>query len=47
MFGTDFMINLLDTDSYHRSLKEFIEAADLPADLRYRMCEDNPRRFLG
>lgn len=44
LFGTDFLINLIDIDSYRDYLNLFFRNVD-PADVR-RFCVDNPHRFL-
>ena len=49
LFGTDFMIHLMDCDSYASYLQGFIQADFLDQgvrDLRHRFCCENPRRFL-
>lgn len=49
LFGTDFMIHLLDCESYASYLRGFIQADFLDQDgrdLRHRFCCENPRQFL-
>lgn len=45
LFGSDFMINLLDIDSYNDYLRKFIDAPVEAAD-KALFCSVNPDRFL-
>jgi predicted TIM-barrel fold metal-dependent hydrolase len=46
LFGTDFLINLIELDSYKKYLEMF-EEAPFPPDIdRKKFCEVNPERFL-
>ncbi|MEO5358881.1 MAG: amidohydrolase [Nitrospirota bacterium] len=46
LFGSDFMINLRDIDSYNDYLCKFSKAKQI-SSIRDKMCQDNPRRFLN
>ncbi len=47
LFGSDFMINLLDSDSYNQYLAGFMDKGNpLGAEERVRFCSANPERFL-
>jgi len=46
LFGSDFMINLLDMDSYNDYLGRFIKTADIIDDDKILFCSSNPERFL-
>lgn len=45
MFGSDFIINLLDIESYYDYYKLFQNAPQSP-ELKYKFCSENPSRFL-
>ncbi|MBI4979090.1 MAG: amidohydrolase family protein [Spirochaetes bacterium] len=45
-FGTDFMINLLHTDSYTSYFEHFSSTAELSFADRNRFISENPERFL-
>ncbi len=45
MFGSDFMINLLEIESYYEYYKVF-HNAELSSDIKHKFCSDNPSRFL-
>jgi hypothetical protein len=45
MFGSDFMINLLEIDSYYDYYKLFDESP-LSSNLKNKFCSENPSRFL-
>ncbi|MCE1253995.1 MAG: amidohydrolase [Anaerolineae bacterium] len=46
LFGTDFMINLLDCDSYHTYLKNFITSGALDDEQKDCFASRTPERFL-
>lgn len=47
LFGSDFMINLLDIDSYNQYLDGFIGTGNpIATDDRILFCSTNPERFL-
>jgi hypothetical protein len=47
LFGSDFMINLLDCDSYNQYLAGFMgKGNQLDVEERIRFCSINPERFL-
>jgi hypothetical protein len=45
LFGSDFMINLLWSDSYNQYLNTFI-TTPFVKDWKHRFCSENPERFL-
>jgi hypothetical protein len=45
LFGTDFMINLMWTQSYNQYLKYFIETSSL-TNQKVKLCNENSERFL-
>jgi hypothetical protein len=45
LFGSDFMINLLDVDSYYDYFKIFNDAK-LTKRQKFKFCSENPARFL-
>ena len=48
LFGTDFMINLMDLSSYSEYLQAFASTKNIGfKGLKNKMCEDNPKKFLG
>jgi hypothetical protein len=46
LFGTDFLINLLWSDSYNEYLANFIETPYLTDEQKIIMCNVNPEKFL-
>jgi hypothetical protein len=46
LFGSDFMINLLDTDSYHDYLDAFIHTDQITSQQKDHFCSINPEKFL-
>lgn len=47
LFGSDFMINLLDIDSYNQYINGFVDKGNpLSTDDRILFCSSNPERFL-
>ena len=49
LFGSDFMINLIWTDSYNRYLKTFRDYKGGGPDMarwKLKFCQENPERFL-
>lgn len=46
LFGSDFLINLIWSDSYNEYLNNFIQTGYLDDRQKKLMCEDNPERFL-
>jgi hypothetical protein len=46
LFGTDFLINLIWSDSYNEYLNNFIQSRSLDQRQRELICEINPERFL-
>lgn len=46
LFGSDHMINLQWATSYNGYIGRFAGTEQLSADLKIKMCRDNPRRFL-
>jgi predicted TIM-barrel fold metal-dependent hydrolase len=46
LFGSDFMINLLDIDSYHDYLHGFVKTHFLSDQQKDSFCSKNPERFL-
>jgi hypothetical protein len=46
LFGSDFMINLMDIDSYNEYLSFFIKSQSLTTDEKDLFCSANPSKFL-
>ena len=46
LFGSDFMVNLLWSDSYNDYLTHFGDTAHIPDADRDLFCRENPERFL-
>jgi hypothetical protein len=46
MFGTDFMIDLLWGPSYNDYLARFIQTNEINDEVKVKMCNENPARFL-
>lgn len=46
LFGSDFMINLMDIDSYNDYLSNFLTSGDLTSEEKHLFCSANPERFL-
>ena len=46
MFGTDFMINLLDIDSYNLCYKQFLETTEIGGRSKRKFGSINPQKFL-
>jgi hypothetical protein len=46
LFGTDFVINLIWSDSYNEYLNNFIESSHLDQRQKELICKVNPERFL-
>lgn len=46
LFGSDFMINLVDSDSYNDYLHKFTTTHCLTLDQKQHFCNTNPERFL-
>lgn len=47
LFGSDFMINLLDIDSYNQYINGFVDKENpITTDDRALFCSTNPERFL-
>ena len=47
MFGTDFMINLMDSNSYFEYLSNFFETGLFPEDIKKKFCAENPKIFYS
>ena len=45
MFGSDFMVNLFESDSYNDYLKKFFDSKLLQTD-KEKLCNKNPQKFL-
>jgi len=46
LFGTDFLINLIWSNSYNDYLYNFLKTEILPINQKIQMCSDNPENFL-
>jgi len=46
LFGSDFLINLIETESYGDYLVKFITASEFTPDEKLRFCTNNPERYL-
>lgn len=47
LFGSDYMINLLSIENYINYLKEFSNAEFTNPELKDKMCNINPEKFLN
>ncbi|MGB4293526.1 MAG: amidohydrolase family protein [Bacteroidales bacterium] len=46
LFGSDFVINLLWSDSYNEYLKNFLTTPYLNTEQKIKLCSANPEKFL-
>jgi predicted TIM-barrel fold metal-dependent hydrolase len=46
MFGTDYMMNLLWEESYNSYLLRFIQTNEIDPEIKIKMCNVNPGRFI-
>ena len=46
LFGSDFMINLLATESYKRYVEQFLGTGKLYEEEKSAFCSTNPEGFL-
>ena len=45
LFGSDFMINLIEIDSYYDYIARFSDS-ELSSEQKHAFCSENPERFL-